>query len=291
MWNELQAFFTQNWWVSVACAIIVLIVGWKMSAPWANWLLVAAWVILAFQCYRSLHGPGVNFSVHSSILLAMGFASLSGLAIFHTLWTKIEDAPLRLFATTSAAERPAGSSVGGILWQSKFGELKIAISNTTSIDYQNIDLVITPDVPATAAGQMTELPGVSIWRNEEPKVTPEIIDGGLRTAIPLVPIASDLGYRVRCVLLPTKSRLEVVLAVVTMYDRPSTDDVDKLLKIDFSDGRKFWMAHPNHTINIFGPTPIPRLVMVKGRYTAQQREYELSETLSVIDIVGAEFKR
>ncbi|MEE8605963.1 MAG: hypothetical protein V3S55_00020 [Nitrospiraceae bacterium] len=253
-----------------------------MSATWANPFLVLAWVIFVVSAYRT---PLVASQLMlPKVLWVVLFGSSLGLTLYYTLWTKAENA-LNLVATTSGAERPPGTTVAGIAWLPQFADLRIAVANNTNLDYQNLDFVFTPDSVVTAAAQFTNLPGVSIWRNEEPRVTPELFESGRRVAMPVVPIASTLGYRLRCDVLPAKSRIELVMAAVTMNDQPSSRPVDNLLVINFSDGTAFWLAHPNHTSDVFGLKPVPRLVRVSGRYIAGQRQYEVSEELKVSDYV------
>ena len=91
MWNFLQDYATKPW-VGFAFGIIVLILGWKMRATWANKFLVVAWLIFTISAYRTslLSGQSVLPRV---LWVALGGATL-GLLIYYTLWTRVEKAAL-----------------------------------------------------------------------------------------------------------------------------------------------------------------------------------------------------
>jgi hypothetical protein len=143
MLEEIQSFIKTSW-MGLAFAIFLLIAGWKMNAPIANWLLIIAWAILVGTFYRT---PFVtNQTLIPMCLLVTGFGAVIGLVIYYSLWTTIEKTPLGLAATTSTAERQRGAVVAGISWLPKFGELRIWITNNSKLDYQNVDLALIPDL-------------------------------------------------------------------------------------------------------------------------------------------------
>ncbi|MDH5741581.1 MAG: hypothetical protein OEY77_14765 [Nitrospira sp.] len=282
MWGDVKSYFTTTL-VGVALALLSPVMAMKMTPFLGNGLLVVAWLILIISFYRT---PYVYKQMPiAACLLGLGFASAVGLALYFTLWTKIENAPLELSAHSESSEHPGGVAVDGILWSAKFTDLRIDIINPTKFDYQNIDLLIIPDAAITAATQVTKLQGVSVWRVDHAEIATEVgnTQTGERVNLPYVSIATTFGYRVRCELLPSETHIQLLLAGVTVQGFGNIDSVNHVLKVDFSNGSKIWLAHKDHTDKVFGPRPTFHAVKVTGRYTAQQRDYEVLEELEVID--------
>lgn len=83
--NSLHDFIT-NPWVGFAFGIVVLVLGWKMTATWANWLLVLAWAIFAISVFRA---PLINGqALMPRFLWTVLIASAIGLVLHRTLWSE-----------------------------------------------------------------------------------------------------------------------------------------------------------------------------------------------------------
>ena len=284
MWRQIISLVT-NPWVGFALAAIVLVVGWKMAAPGANALLVAAWAILVVSVYRT---PLLaSLETMPRVLVTALLASALGLGLYYTLWTKTGRIVLDIVATTSAAERPAGDNIGGIPWSNRYADLRVTIRNISEVDYDSVDLVLVPDVPIMAAAQLSGLPGVWMDFHQIPAVTAEWQDSsGSRTAIPHQLLASSRGYSLRVDKLPAHGRLELVMAAVAIRDEGADGDVDKLIAIGFEDGMTVWLAHPNHSAVVFEETkPVPRRIVISGQYIAGGRTHRLSLDLVVLDLL------
>jgi len=84
MRESLVAFVT-NPLVGFACGGLALVLGWKMKASWANIILIVAWAILIISLCRIpilLKGALLPRFLWTGL-----FASVSGIAIYYTLWT------------------------------------------------------------------------------------------------------------------------------------------------------------------------------------------------------------
>jgi hypothetical protein len=230
------------------------------------------------------------------VLWVSGVGSALGLAVYYTLW--IPKSSLGLTATTTAAEREPGALLAGIPWSPNYTEVHVAAANSSRKNYEAVDLVIQPDQPIACVGQETNINNVSILVPYDLRASLEIADGDMRkrTAMSIVPVASGLGYRVRCDVLPSHSRLDIVLAVVTVNDKPADQEVDKLLRIDLSDDKKrvlgsIWYAHHDHSQRIFGRKPTVKNVIITGTFIASGRENSVSSSLAVEDLAAKVFTK
>jgi hypothetical protein len=130
---------------------------------------------------------------------------------------------------------------------------------------------------------------------------------GKRIASPLVLIASDGGYRVRCKLLPRKTRLKVVMAIAQVIDFPKpgqqgapprADVFDRTyaLKVDQNDDIAHWYGHGtdlngDRIEEVYKAVRvIPKNVKVDGHYNAANDERTLSKRIEV-KVIGDALKK
>lgn len=291
--------------VGLAVAIVLTVVGARLTSNTANGLLIAAWILCTLSIFVLPYVAKLD--IIPRFLWTILIAAVTGLCLYQLRWPDpvavtetsapssanqtteqaAENFQLHFHAITRAVARQPGTIIGGIPWRSNYGELKIWIINPTDFDYQRVDLQIMPDVAVTAAAQLTNIAGVSISINSNPDITLETVNtsSGKRVDMPLNIIASTVGYQLRCGLLPARSTVELIMAVVLMHDGNTTVEVDKVLRVNLSDGTSVWSAHPKHTDKIFGNKPVPNVVKVAGRYTVKQKEYQVSENIPVKDFV------
>lgn len=206
------------------------------------------------------------------------------LIVRYTLWTPLH--PLNLSARTSAATQPPGTKIGGIEWTQHFAEIHVMIQNPSSLDYEDLDLLIRADQPITAVGQLSNLSSISVAPYGVPTVMPEFVDlaTGRREAFPVSLLATTGGYRLRTDLLPRRTAIEMVMAAVTIpaMDR-DVDSVDSVAKVTLASGESFWFAPDGHSNRVFGGKPKVSSVSVTGQYIADGRENSISVPLSVVD--------
>lgn len=255
----------------------------KMSPITANMTLVFGVLLIVLSAF--LHPVlSVNpMPVRALWTLAIG--STLGLIAYYTLWAVF--VPLTLHASTSAAIKPAGVNIGGIQWSPKFADVRINIGNNSNIDFEKIDLVLKSAVPIKEGGQATNIPGVSFGYHSIPTITPEIINqAGQRVSIPVVPLASTIGYRVRCDVLPKNSHIEVVLAIVNINNIQHLRDEDMIFAINFSDATSFWFVHKDYSDVVFADRPDVHHIMVTGQYSVGGRVHNVSKKMDVTDHIA-----
>jgi hypothetical protein len=141
--------------------------------------------------------------------------------------------------------------------------VRIDISNPSAYDYKDVDLFIIEDIPIIAAGQITQIPGVSFFAEDSQAPFSSAQSGGEDMSgnpltIPL-PIPLDLskprGFRLVCDKLPRHSTVKIVLASVALNYGP-----------------------PPLPKALFAPKRVPREVKISGSYRVVGRERDVAET-------------
>jgi hypothetical protein len=91
----------------------------------------------------------------------------------------------------------------------KYVELQIFIDNPTRFEYEELNLLVRPDKPVIAVAQMSEYPKTIFQDAKDNRIHLEDIAlaTGEGKAVPLILIATDSGYRVRCERLPAHSNI------------------------------------------------------------------------------------
>ena len=279
---EIKALMTSPYtWFTLGVGAMLGVWWTKLTPVTANFTLAIGVVALTASVFLF---PWISAQpiVIRTIWSLAAFSTLC-LAVYYTLWTTT--VPVELSATTSSAVQPAGATIGGVTWSSHYTEIRVFLYNNSKIDYRDFDFVVRADQAVVAAGQVTNLSNVSIEFHDLPAISPETVDTGTgqRFAEQFIPIASTLGFRVRCAVLPRLSHLELVLAGVTMHDGQTNIDLDKLLRVNFSDGASVWFGRHGYSDQVFGSKPIVTRVSVEGQYVADERPVTLNESLPVID--------
>jgi hypothetical protein len=182
-------------------------------------------------------------------------------------------------AMSVPGEYPNGTVIAGIQWRSEFTELDVQIGGAQRT-YNDLNLVIQPDFPIAKMAQTSNISGVSFEDKLSVTAHEMLIEGatGNQRANPLVLVATDEGYRVRCEKLPAGAMLKIVMAIVDVKWNPSPPqerpdfgifDMNYLLRFKMSDGGTYWYGHPEG--EIYTPRPSPQHIKVFGDYVASQR--------------------
>jgi hypothetical protein len=213
--------------------------------------------------------------------------------------------PLGLSTIGSNAEYPSGTALGGIIWSTRFSELRIFISNPSDEDYHRVDLTIKPDLPIAEIAQVTAIQNVLIsLATNVTSVQQQIgnLTTGKLRANPIAVIASTTGYRIQAPNLSRKTRLEIVMAIALPRDvktKPNStpeEDLglfrrDYFLRVEFKNGTFVWFGHGKDAggriEEVFKPErQLPGTVQIKGSYVAEQLKYTISHILNVADPIG-----
>jgi hypothetical protein len=201
-------------------------------------------------------------------------------------------APLEVSAIVTDAEYPAGTTIAGLAWKEEFTELQVWIVNPTNRNYDNVSVIIRPTEPVAAIAQITNIPEVSFEDKNGQSVRLMDINPRAATAgaIPLVLLATNAGYRMRCSHLPAETTIRVVLALADVKwnppARPSqrpieelARDKDYVLRVTFDDFSTYWYGHPDG--DIYAPRPRPQWVKVEGKYDVALRTRSISQKVDV----------
>jgi hypothetical protein len=160
-----------------------------------------------------------------------------------------------------------------LLGRPEFTELQVWINNPSENNYDDISPVIRPNDPIAAIAQATNVPDVSF--EDKNGVSLRLTDinptAGTKTAIPVVLLATDAGYRVRCPRLPAKTtiRVEIALADIKWNPSPPNDrpieekvrDINYIFRLKQDDFSTYWLVSCPGDFVSGAPPPTARLTL------------------------------
>lgn len=260
-----------------------LLVGGVAVTPayfwWGVGCIYAGITLLAIDAY---YEPWIRKwkILFKAILGAIGIAIYT---VF-TLTVVWVNAPLNVSPLIQSSEYRTGSVISGIPWSSRFSQLHMILENPTSMDYEDVDVLLRPDEAIAGIGQNGNIPNVSFIMNTSLTMQAEIRDfsSGARQGVQLTTLAFDGGYRVRCDKLPRNSQLDIVIAI----GRPSGQ---KGFAINFSDGSHYWARsdisdEAKSLDDYFEPQRSPKSVRIDGKYNAAQRRRTVNLGLHISEL-------
>ena len=210
------------------------------------------------------------------------FAALGGLVITFTFGFVFVSAPLQFAAISYGSNYPPGTQIAGIKWSNKYSELHIDIENPTNYDYDDVKVVVRPDQPVVAIGQLEGTPELSFEDASRSEIHTNLAMDYSR-----VLIASTEGYRLSCDKLEAGSLVKVVMAIATVtkdaeggFDENGKPRPDALIQIAFQDGGTVWFRDAIKDED-YGEKPTARSVDIKGTYRALLKNRTISEDISV----------
>jgi hypothetical protein len=230
---------------------------------------------------------------YRSLLRWLGAFLMLLLAVAFSFGVVLVKAPLSVTAYATNAEPPTGTKIANIPWRPEFSELEVIIENPTSRNYDDISIVLKPNFPVAAVGQITDLPGVSFEDRFSTNFHFTLKMPGKVAMVPLVRVATDAGYRVRCMRLPARTNLKIAMAVVDMKWNPTHKenedfgvlDKDYLLRIQ-SDGDggvgTDWFGHQDGLV--YAPRVLPTYLSIDGVYVAAQRKRTIFERKDILNM-------
>jgi hypothetical protein len=202
-------------------------------------------------------------------------------------------APLPISDFASNGDYPKGQKIADIPWQNEFTELDVFIENPTSRPYEDFNIVLRPDAPIVAIKQDGKACDASIEEVNGGTIKQALISAN-RTIKqnPLVLLATDAGYRVRCDHLPPKSRMKLVIALADIRwnpRKPTTPqpdggifDADYIIRQRIKDFSTYWLGHSGADVYI--PFTSSQFLHVSGEYTSMYRRREISEDVNINSI-------
>jgi len=194
--------------------------------------------------------------------------------------------PINVFATDG--EYPIGTVISGVSWRPQFTELNVDIENPKDRPYEDLNLVIRPTSAVAVLAQTSGISDVSF--EDKNGLSTHILDldprTGISKAIPLVLLATDAGYRVRCGRLPARDHLRIVMALADIKWDPSPlptgtpieqsfQDPNYMLRIKNDDFSTYWLGYREGSVYASRPTSTEWL-KVEGDYTVGHRRRTVS---------------
>lgn len=221
-------------------------------------------------------------------------AIVIGLAVAFTWSTVFEQAPLPVSAIVTDGEYSAGTVVSGIDWSPEFTELDVDIQNPTDDAYEDLDVVIRPTSAVAAIAQVTNVPDVSF--EDKDGISTHAVDYDTRTgnsrAMPLILLATDAGYRVRCPHLPAHGDIKIVMALADIkWDPPprqpggppsmSIWDPNYMMRFKTDDFSTFWLGYKGADVYANRPTSSEWL-RADGDYMVGYRKRTISQKIQIM---------
>lgn len=209
---------------------------------------------------------------------------LTIISFFSVEWV-FREHPIDVHSDFSSNDQLTDSVFGGIKWRPEYSKLTVTIGNFSARHYSDIDLLVRPSCSIAAAGILSANASVASFQD----------NSGLRSGsqnvpvgqkrfleIPLVTLATEAGYRLRCEKLPADGGvITMVFALVAI--KPHSADVrniaaknpkETVAHLTFDHGSA-WTGHPEAGIYGERPNDIEKL-SVTGSYVAGQKLIALS---------------
>lgn len=262
----------------------LMLAGWFWTGAG---FIYAGFIVLAVDAWLE---PDLRGYIKSKALITL---IVFGFAVAFSWGIVFVGAPLDLSAFMLNAEYPAGTAIAGIDWKPQFTEVQLWVSNPTDRGYEDINLVIRPSVAIAKIAQATNVPNVSFEDKNAQTLRMMDIDlgTGKSTAIPLVLLATDAGYRMRCPYLAPKTEIRIEIALADIKWNPSPElsqlpkpqqmlDPNYVLRDKFDDFSTYWFGHPYG--DVYAPRPTSSDWMkIEGEYVAVERKRTISKKLEI----------
>ena len=259
-----------------------MLAGWFWPAVafiYAGFLLLAVdvWFELELTRYWRI----------GAIVILIAFSAIFSWAVVFV------NAPLEISAFITDAEYSPGNTIAGIAWRPEFTEMQVWINNSSSKDYDDLTLLMRPDVPIAQIAQLTHVPNV--YFEDKNGFNLRMMDfnptANKATVIPLVLLATDAGYKMHCSHLAAGASVKVVIALADIRWCPSTErserpieeqarDKDYVLRTKFDDFSTYWQGHSDGYAYTPRPTSCNRL-KAEGEYKAVYRVRTISQKIEV----------
>lgn len=259
------------------------------SFGWTVALWVALWALVLFEVWLDpLTRKCRKWLAPALVVVAV---ALSLVVLFPR-------APLELAAYSPPSDYREGSNIGGIPWNSHLTDLRVTITNPSSANYKNLDLVLRPEqwvyrasiLGATRGCALFPVGGDVMWAakpRKSGKLAVRMERAGTHIDVydnmsdVLSTLATRSGYRLRCDALPSNYTIELVFALVDIPRAlQSLERNPPPGKTDL--GLAEVSGLPNPT-DIFGERPPAGPVLVKGTYTRGIRPLSEDMVLHVPD--------
>jgi hypothetical protein len=258
--------FDQFWLGTIfvySCFVLLIVDVWCEQKLTLRWKLIASTILLLF-------------------------AGVFGRAFFFV------SCPLKVNGFETDAEYPEGTTLSGIKWRPEFTELRVRITNDSDFSYDEVAVLLRPSSAIAAIAQQSNVPNVSFEDNDrwDSRVTDLNANSGSKTAVPLVLLGTDAGYKVRCPHLAARTTIEVEIALADIKWNPKlpnpnllageiAQDKDFVIRArNNNDFASYWQGHAGG--DVYAPRPTSSEFMkVEGSYSAVHRIRKISQDISL----------
>jgi hypothetical protein len=195
---------------------------------------------------------------------------------------------------------------GGLDWKPFYSELDLVFANQTDIPYENLDVLVRPNVPVAGMAQSGNLSGVSFRDRYGVVANASVKNPVTNEVLKAILLATDSGYSVHCKEIPPHSSLQLVLETVgikpTAPPSGSLPQNGQMVVPNYAQLKDFtftqavpdevekktfyyWFGSEQST-QIFVPNVKPREVTVRGSYVARYLSRGINMDISVRQMAG-----
>jgi len=260
-----------------------------ISYEWTIFLAYAFFVLTALEVWFE---PSLRTFRLALLVLMVAATTWFSVAV------TFAKAPLVVSAYVPPGGHADETAIGGISWDSHFTELRIAISNSTADDYQNLDVLLKPDKWTHKASLLEDSSGCglseiggNVYRVAKPpiktgrdhKFTGMRVGAGFETYDNLgnewVTVASESGYRLRCATIPSKSTIKIVFALIKvrpefMIPKVSGPPGGFNLDVKALAGVTAWF-------DLLDSRPNTQRIALSGKYLKGIKPHSIEETITI----------
>jgi hypothetical protein len=269
--SEPQRFSsTMRWWLS---PILLSSTGLITANYWVGVLsfyagvVVTTWEVIVGADFKSRRFIKVLFV---GVLLLLTTLFTASVVLVHV--------PMEALAEYRWSAPSPGTDVGGFVWKTQYGELRLTLLNSTDYDFTDVDLNIKPDQPVAKIGQLSQIADVSFLTPDNQEAfaggngmtiaMPEMGTVGPDGRIQDLPAHIEYslgGFRVKCGSVPKHSTLDLVLATTGPKGNHLTGE-----------GRSYNLADDTNL-----EPKEPSKVELHGSYVAVLRRRSFDKTVTV----------
>jgi hypothetical protein len=203
------------------------------------------YISLACLCLDLCYEP--NLRPRTKIIATLVFILFAGVLSWKLIFV---GAPLDVSAFVTDGDWPLGTTIADIPFRPEFTELRVSIRNSSDRSYDDLNIVVRPDVAVAGIGQTSNIPGVSF--EDKNGLNTRMLEVNTQTnqskVVPLILLATDAGYRIRCPHLQSGAAIEIVLAIADVRWNPSPPgsggqirDVNYVLRWKSDDFSTYWL--------------------------------------------------
>lgn len=261
------------------------------SFAWTAALAYTFFVLSSFEAWFDPPLKRVRLLCLPLILMA---------ALWFTSAVVFATAPIEFlsYAMRSGDYAP-GTVIGGISWDAHFTDLRVAVTNPSEADYQDLDLKFQPDKGTYKAALLGDAAGcdlisaggntvfATISKGGATKITTQKLGEGFdahdNVGDLITPLLTDGGYRLRCSKFPARYTVRIVFALATV-DPQLVSILTRPIppgKMNLSYAE---IAGPKSPFDMLNTKPSPTKVLVEGSYTNSMRKpYPIKTTVTIND--------